>query len=41
MILKAAAGGGGRGMRRADNAGEIARTFDLVRNEARKSFGND
>ena len=41
VILKAAAGGGGRGMRRADNAGEIARNFELVRNEARKSFGND
>ena len=41
VILKAAAGGGGRGMRRADNAEEIARNFELVRNEARKSFGND
>lgn len=28
-------------MRRADNAEEIARNFELVRNEARKSFGND
>ena len=41
VILKAAAGGGGRGMRRADNAEEIARNFELVQAEARKSFGND
>ncbi len=41
VILKAAAGGGGRGMRRVENADEIASTFELVKNEARKSFGND
>ena len=41
VILKAAAGGGGRGMRRCDNVEEVGINFDLVKAEALKSFGND
>ena len=41
VILKAAAGGGGRGMRRCDNAGEVAANYDLVKAEARKAFGSE
>lgn len=41
IILKAAAGGGGRGMRRCDNEEEVRREFQLVKNEARKAFGNE
>lgn len=40
VILKAAAGGGGRGMRRVNSADEITAAFELVKNEAKKSFGN-
>ncbi len=41
VILKAAGGGGGRGMRRCDTVEEIAPAFTLVKNEAIKAFGND
>ena len=41
IILKAAAGGGGRGMRRCDTPEEVAPAFELVRNEARKAFGSE
>lgn len=41
IILKAAAGGGGRGMRRCDTAEEVRTNFVLVKNEAKKAFGND
>ncbi|MDD6503336.1 MAG: pyruvate carboxylase [Oscillospiraceae bacterium] len=41
VILKAAAGGGGRGMRRCDSVEEVAVNFELVKSEARKAFGND
>ena len=41
VILKAAAGGGGRGMRRCDSAEDVAPAFEMVKNEARKAFGND
>ena len=40
VILKAAAGGGGRGMRRCDTVEEVGTNFELVRAEALKSFGN-
>ncbi|MCL2841986.1 MAG: pyruvate carboxylase [Oscillospiraceae bacterium] len=40
VILKAAAGGGGRGMRRVNNADELKAAFPLVQSEALKSFGN-
>ena len=41
IILKAAAGGGGRGMRRCDTEEEVRTNFELVKNEARKAFGNE
>ena len=41
VILKAAAGGGGRGMRRCDTVEEVGGNFDLVKAEAKKAFGND
>ena len=41
VILKAAAGGGGRGMRRCDTPEEVKPAFDLVKSEAKKAFGND
>ena len=41
IILKAAAGGGGRGMRRCDSEEDVRREFELVKNEARKAFGNE
>ena len=41
VILKAAAGGGGRGMRRCDSVEEVRTNFQLVRSEAKKAFGND
>lgn len=41
VILKAAAGGGGRGMRRCDSVEDVRREFHLVKNEAKKAFGNE
>lgn len=41
VLLKAAAGGGGKGMRNIDNDDELLRFFDQVRNEARSAFGDD
>ncbi len=41
VILKAAAGGGGRGMRRCDTPEEVKPAFELVKGEAQKAFGND
>ena len=41
VLLKAAAGGGGRGMRRVENARELEEAFPLVKGEAHKAFGND
>lgn len=41
VILKAAAGGGGRGMRRCDSVEEVRTNFELVKGEAKKAFGND
>ena len=40
IILKAAAGGGGRGMRRCDTPEEVKPAFELVRSEAEKAFGS-
>ena len=40
MILKAVAGGGGRGTRAVLNADAIADTYELCRGEAQASFGN-
>jgi propionyl-CoA carboxylase alpha chain len=41
VIVKASAGGGGKGMRVAYNAKEIAEGFTLARSEAQSSFGDD
>jgi acetyl-CoA carboxylase biotin carboxylase subunit len=40
VILKASAGGGGRGMRLAFNAGDLRAAYDTARNEADKAFGD-
>ncbi len=41
IILKAASGGGGRGMRACFAPEEVEPAFELVRSEAKKAFGND
>lgn len=41
IMLKAAAGGGGRGMRLAHDENDLAQGFNLARVEARASFDND
>jgi len=40
VILKASAGGGGRGMRLAGNAKQLRQSFDTARGEAEKAFGD-
>jgi acetyl-CoA carboxylase biotin carboxylase subunit len=40
VILKASAGGGGRGMRLARDAGELERAYDTAWNEAERAFGD-
>jgi len=40
VMLKAAAGGGGRGMRRVAEAGELAESFERAQREALSSFGD-
>src|SRR5687767_8502098 len=40
VIIKAAAGGGGKGMRVARDADEFPRSFQLARSEALSAFGN-
>ncbi len=39
MVLKAVAGGGGRGMRVVRQSGEVEAAFERCRSEARRSFG--
>ncbi|MFL5739032.1 MAG: biotin carboxylase N-terminal domain-containing protein, partial [Flavisolibacter sp.] len=41
LMLKAAAGGGGRGMRVIRSAAELNRSFDEARREAKNAFGDD
>jgi acetyl-CoA carboxylase biotin carboxylase subunit len=41
VMLKAAAGGGGKGMRLVAGAGEMASAWDRARSEAQKFFGDD
>lgn len=41
VMLKAAAGGGGRGMRIVSSEGDLETAFSSTRNEAKKAFGID
>ena len=41
VMIKAAAGGGGRGMRTAHNEPSLQSAFHSARHEAQKAFGND
>ncbi|MEA2757424.1 MAG: geranyl-CoA carboxylase alpha subunit [Methylobacteriaceae bacterium] len=41
VMVKAAAGGGGRGMRLVDEAGALAGALRTARSEAKNAFGND
>ena len=41
VMLKAASGGGGKGMRLVGNAGEMASAWERARSEAKKAFGDD
>jgi acetyl-CoA carboxylase biotin carboxylase subunit len=41
VIIKATAGGGGRGMKLARTADELERAFQTARSEAKAAFGND
>ena len=41
LLLKAAAGGGGKGMRVVKDVPGLSAAFDLVRGEARAAFGDD
>jgi acetyl-CoA carboxylase, biotin carboxylase subunit len=40
VLLKASAGGGGKGMRRVDAESELASAFEGAQSEARKAFGD-
>jgi acetyl-CoA carboxylase biotin carboxylase subunit len=40
VMIKAAAGGGGRGMRIAANEAELSNAFQIAQGEAEKAFGN-
>lgn len=41
VLIKAAAGGGGKGMKVAENAAGLDEAYSLARNEALAAFGND
>ncbi len=41
VMLKAAAGGGGKGMRKVDGPGELEAAFDSAASEAKAAFGDD
>ncbi|WP_193165618.1 acetyl/propionyl/methylcrotonyl-CoA carboxylase subunit alpha [Microbulbifer hainanensis] len=41
ILLKAAAGGGGKGMRRVDKAGEFHEALEAAKREAMNAFGDD
>ena len=41
LMVKAAAGGGGRGMRRVEKADEVANAYERARSEAGQAFGDD
>ena len=41
VLIKATAGGGGRGMKVAQNEGELSYALSAARTEAKAAFGND
>ena len=41
ILIKAASGGGGKGMKVAQNAGEVSQAYRLARAEAKANFGDD
>lgn len=41
VILKAAAGGGGKGIRVAHNANEVEKEYEIVKQEAKNAFNDD
>ena len=41
ILIKAAAGGGGKGMKIVNNESNLSELFSLAKNEAKKYFGND
>ena len=41
VLIKAAGGGGGKGMKIVDEEGKLATLFSTAKNEAKKYFGND
>lgn len=41
VMIKAVAGGGGRGIRAAQNMGELVKGLKMARSEAKMAFGND
>ena len=41
LMIKAAAGGGGRGMRRVEKEDEVANAYERARSEAGQAFGDD
>ncbi|RFB04486.1 acetyl-CoA carboxylase biotin carboxylase subunit [Parvularcula marina] len=41
VLLKATAGGGGKGMRMVENAADLADTLDSARREAKSAFGDE
>ncbi len=41
LLIKASAGGGGKGMRRVDTGGDVAGAVAAARREARTAFGDD
>ena len=41
VMLKAAAGGGGKGIRIVENKGELEKAYNIVKQEAKISFGDD
>ena len=41
VLIKASAGGGGKGMREVHDPADLAHEFDAARSEARVAFGND
>jgi acetyl-CoA carboxylase biotin carboxylase subunit len=41
VMLKAAAGGGGKGMRLVEKAGDLPSAFEAARSEAQRAFGDD